>query len=73
MQELFKLNTDNERITISARELHDHLQSTERFSNWFNRMQTYGFIENEDFVGCKVFNTLARQELQDYQMIMEVA
>ena len=30
-------------------------------------------VEGEDFVGCKVFNTQAHQELQDYQLTIECA
>lgn len=73
MNELFKVVYDNNRITLSARELHGFLEVTERFSNWFDRMNQYGFTENHDYVGCKVFNTQAHQELQDYQITLEMA
>jgi anti-repressor protein len=58
---------------VSARELYKGLEITERFSNWFNRICAYGFVENEDFLGCKVFNTLAKQELQDYVVSLDMA
>lgn len=67
MNELLKINYDKDRITVSARELYNFLEVIERFSSWFERMVKYGFIEGTDYLGCKVFNTLARQELQDYQ------
>ena len=35
MNELLKVNYDNDRITLSARELHKFLGVTERFGNWF--------------------------------------
>lgn len=73
MNELLKVNYDNERITLSARELHEFLELTERFSSWFERMKQYGFEESVDYLGCKVFNTQARQELQDYQVTIEMA
>lgn len=73
MNELFKVVYDDNRITLSARELHGFLEVTERFSNWFDRMNQYGFIENHDYLGCKVFNTQAHQELQDYQITLEMA
>lgn len=73
MNELLKVNYGSERITLSARELHEFLELTERFSSWFERMKQYGFVENQDYLGCKVFNTLARQELQDYQITIEMA
>lgn len=36
-------------------------------------MLKYGFVENIDFVGCKVFNTLAKQELQDHALKLDMA
>ena len=65
-------NENNESV-VSGRELHDFLQVSERYSTWFERMIKYGFEENVDFVGCKVFNTLAKQELQDHALKLEMA
>lgn len=74
MNELLKINTtDSERITVSARDLHKFLEATERFNSWFDRMKQYGLVEGEDFSGCKVFNALARQELDDYQLTIDTA
>lgn len=73
MDELLKVNYDSNRITLSARELHEFLEATERFSSWFERMKKYGFEETVDYLGCKVFNTQARQELQDYEITIEMA
>lgn len=73
MNELLKVSYDSDRITVSARELHKFLGVSERFSNWFERMSQYGMVAGEDFVGCKVFNTQAHQELQDYQLTIECA
>lgn len=73
MNELLRVTYDNDRITVSARELHKFLEATERFANWFERMSQYGMVEGDDFVGCKVFNTQAHQELQDYQLTIECA
>lgn len=58
---------------VSARELYQFLDPTERFSNWFDRQVQYGFEEGVDYLGCKVFNTLAKQELQDYLMSVDMA
>ena len=71
MQELISVDVDAQ--TVSARELHKIVGTTERFSNWFERQLQYGFNENEDYTGCKVFNTLANQELQDYQLSVDMA
>lgn len=64
MNELIKVTYDGEEPTVSARELHNGLEVSERFQSWFNRQLQYGFQENIDYVGCKEFNTLAKQELQ---------
>ena len=58
---------------VSARELYDFLQPTERFANWFDRQLQYGFVVNQDYLGCEVFNTLARQSLQDYFISVDMA
>lgn len=71
MEELIKVDFDTQ--MVSARDLYESVGSSERFSNWFNRQLQFGFIENEDYVGCKTFNTLARQELQDYQLTIDMA
>lgn len=71
MEELIAVNMDNQ--TVSARELHKEVGSTERFSAWFERQLQFGFIENEDYTGCKTFNTLAHQELQDYNLSVDMA
>ena len=58
---------------VSARDLYQFLQPTERFSNWFDRQLQYGFESGVDYLGCKVFNTLARQELQDFCISIDMA
>ena len=71
MNELILVNVDTK--TVSARELHKKVGSTERFSSWFERQLQFGFVENEDYTGCKKFNTLANQELQDYELSVDMA
>lgn len=58
---------------ISARDLHKFLGVTERFQQWINKQLSFGFEENIDFVGCKIFNTLANLELQDYCLSLDCA
>lgn len=67
-----KQNENNDSV-VSGRELHDFLEVSERYSTWFERMVKYGFEVNVDFVGCKVFNTLAKQELQDHALKLDMA
>lgn len=65
---------DKETKTVSARELHERLGLTERFNSWFGRMCEYGFSEeSKDFCGCKVFNTLANQYIDDYNISIDMA
>ena len=74
MEELIKVTKDDKGISVvSGRELHDFLEVTERYSSWFSRMTKYGFEESVDYVGCKVFNTLAKQELQDHALTLDMA
>ena len=73
MQELIKVTEQNGEQLVSARELYNFLEVTERFSNWFERQMQFGFEENIDFTGCKFFNTQANQELQDYILKIDMA
>lgn len=74
MRELItiKQNEAGEQL-VSARELHKKLEITERFNSWFDRMLKYGFIENVDYTGCKIFNTQAKQELDEYILKLDMA
>ena len=73
MNNLIKVNYDGESPVVSGRELHKFCEATERYSNWFERVCQYGFVEGIDYAGCKVFNTLANQELQDHAMSLNMA
>ena len=74
MRELItiKQNEAGEQL-VSARELHKKLEISERFNNWLERMLKYGFIENIDYTGCKIFNTQAKQELDEYILKLDMA
>ena len=73
MTELIKITEYNGNQAVSARDLHKFLEITERFSNWFERMLQYGFVENIDYQGCEFFNTLANQTLTDYALTLDCA
>lgn len=64
---------DNGNILVGGRDLHEFLEVSERYASWFNRMLKYGFQEGIDFTGCKVFNALAKKELQDHAMSIDMA
>lgn len=49
MNEIVKVNYDNDNITVSARELHEFLEVKTKFVDWFNRMIEYGFAQGQDF------------------------
>ena len=49
MNDLISVTYDNDRPTISGRELHEKLGIGTRYNDWFPRMCEYGFIEGEDF------------------------
>lgn len=76
MNDLLKINFETEQPTVSARELHEGLQITDRFSRWFERMTEYGFQESSDFTSVKsstLVNNGATRELQDYQISIDMA
>lgn len=46
LKSLIPVSYDNpERPTVSGRELHDFLEVTTRYNDWFNRMTEYGFTD----------------------------
>lgn len=49
MNELIKITYDNDRPTVSARELHEFLGVDTEYRHWFPRMCEYGFSEGLDF------------------------
>nr|DAZ24246.1 MAG TPA: antirepressor protein [Caudoviricetes sp.] len=55
MNDLIKINYDNDRPTVSARELHEFLEVETPYHKWFPRMCEYGFRENEDFAVMDIF------------------
>lgn len=51
MNELIKITERDGRRAVSARELHQFLESKQDFSTWIKaRIEKYGFVENQDFV-----------------------
>lgn len=74
MQELIKVKISQKgNQVVSARDLYSFLDVSERFSTWFERQIKYGFDKNVDYVGCKIFNTQAKQELVDYVLTISCA
>ena len=50
MNELIKITYDNDRPTVSARELHEFLEIKSKYADWFKNMAAYGFRENIDYI-----------------------
>ena len=79
MNELFEVNTDSERITLSARDLHRELEIETDFRHWFPRMIKYGFEENVDFNTVKNDRVQieggreVKREVVDYQITIDMA
>lgn len=76
--EIIKVNYDSDMPTVSARDLHEALSVSKRFSAWFET-NSQGFVENVDYtsvlVGTEVQNNGGVQvrELQDYNMTVDMA
>jgi anti-repressor protein len=49
MNELIKVNYENEQPTVSGRELHEALEIGTEYTKWFERMCEYGFEESKDY------------------------
>ena len=76
MNELFKVNYDNERITLSARELHEFLEVKTKYKDWFPRMTEYGFVENIDYQAIAQKRATAQGNettYTDHQITIEMA
>lgn len=75
MNEILKVNYDNEQPTVSARELYKSLEVSKRFSAWFET-NSQGFVENEDYTSVlsgTVVNNGAHREIQDYSLSVDMA
>lgn len=79
MYELIVVNYDNDRPTVSARELHKFLNVKTAFKDWFPRMCEYGFEENKDF-NPLIFERVrfegerkVTREITDYQLTIEMS
>lgn len=67
---------ENNDILISGRDLHEFLESGERYSKWFDRMLSYGFEFNVDFTSGQkstVVNNGAVRLLDDHHLKLDMA
>lgn len=63
---------DNDRPTVSGRELHDALEIKSAYMDWFPRMCAYGFIENVDFTSKENESTGGRPSV-DHRLTLDMA
>ena len=73
MNEIIKVNYDNDRPTVLARELHEFLSVETPFRLWFPRMSEYGFTEGNDYTPYIFVHPQNHQETTDYQLTLEMA
>lgn len=50
MTDIINVSYENERPTVSGRELYEKLRIDSNYTTWFKRMCEYGFIENQDYI-----------------------
>lgn len=76
MNELIKINYDNDRPTVLGRDLHKALEVKEKYADWFKRMCEYGFVENVDYM---IFSEISEKPIKvgrpntDHQLTIEMA
>lgn len=76
MNELLKVNYGNDRITLSARELHEFLEIETPFKKWFGRMAEYGFSQEIDYrevMDKIVQNPKGGRPSTDYEITLDMA
>ncbi|MDB1933933.1 phage antirepressor KilAC domain-containing protein [Clostridium tertium] len=75
MKEIIKINTNENDITLSGRELHEFLEIKTEYKKWFSRMIEYGFTENVDYqrVTQKCPTLGGVQEIVDHEIKLDMA
>lgn len=67
------VNYENEKPTVSGRELHKALQIETPYRIWFPRMCEYGFAENADYTPYKFVHPQNHQEVTDHAITIDMA
>lgn len=75
MNELLKVRYEADRITVSARELHEFLEIKTEFAKWMRRMCEYGFNESVDYrvIVKNDENPLGGRPSSDYEITLDMA
>lgn len=70
---LIKVSVENDRPTVSARELHQFLEVDTPYRLWFPRMAEYGFVEGTDYTPYIFVHPQNHQEITDQQLTIDMA
>lgn len=73
MNEIIKVNYENDRPTVSGRELHEFLEVGARYNDWFVRMTEYGFVEGTDFYSFLSKTHEGGRPATDHQLTIEMS
>lgn len=76
MDELIKVQYSDDRITVSARDLHEFLEISTKYADWFKRMCDYGFIDEVDYIAISQKRVTAQGNettLIDHQITIDMA
>ena len=72
MNNLIPINYDNDRQTVSGRDLHKFLEVESNYTTWFIRMIGYGFQEGLDFIPFSEESTGGRPS-DNHQVSIDMA
>lgn len=72
MTELLKVTYENDKPTVSARELHEFLEVGTEFRHWFPRMCEYGFVEGADYTPVIFDHPQNHQPTADFALTIEM-
>ena len=75
MNEIISINYDSEQPTVLGRDLHEALEVSTRYNDWFPRMCEYGFEEGKDY--CSFLSNrsdgMAGKPRTDHQLTIPMA
>ena len=76
MDQLIKINTNSNDMTLSGRDLHEFLEVKTPYAKWFERMAEYGFDESTDYLVTDIFvpNSNGGKQTQiDHEIKLDMA
>lgn len=71
MNELIKVTEKDGKQLVSARDLHEFLETKEEFRKWIPRMLDYGFVEGGDFTPTSIY--INNQQALEYALTLDCA